>query len=192
MARILIVAGDGNTPDLEYAAYRMREEQFQVTIVAPKKKRLHVIFYQQEPGCETQIERPWYPIDADAAFDEIDPSAFDALLLPGGRAPLYLRNIARCVEIVRHFVESDKPIGAICRGPLILLEAGVKGRRLTGSNLIRLSVDLSGCTYVEERREAIVDGNIVTATETYYFYNWIRAFLIMLRERGHMPGERST
>ena len=191
MARILIVAGDGNTPDLEYAAYRMREEKFQVTIAAPKKKRLHVVFYQLETGWDTHVERPWYPIDADAAFDEIDPSAFDALLLPGGRAPLYLRNIARCVDIVRHFVESDKPIGAICRGPLILLEAGVKGRRLTGSNLIKPSVDLGGCTYVEEPREAVVDRNIVTATETHYFHAWIRAFLLILRERGHMARERS-
>ena len=191
MARILVVTGDGCTPDMEYAVFRMREEKFQVTIAAPKKKRLHVVFYQQEQGWDIHIERPWYPMNADAALDEIDPSAFDALLLPGGRAPLYLRNITRCVEIVRHFVESDKPIGAICRGPLILLEAGVKGRRLTGSYLIKSRVVLSGCTYVEARGDAVADGNIVTVTGSPYYHVWIRAFLLMLKEPGHLPKERS-
>ncbi|MBI2210735.1 MAG: DJ-1/PfpI family protein [Deltaproteobacteria bacterium] len=144
MTRILIVTGDGSTPDLDYAVFRMREEGFDVTIAAPKKKRLHVVIHQQEEGWDTYVERPWYAMDADASFDEIDPATFDGLLLPGGRAPEQIRNIERCVEIVRHFVDSDKPIGAICRGPLVLLEAGLKGRRLTGNSLIKPRVAIRG------------------------------------------------
>ena len=192
MARILIVTGDGCTPDLDYAVFRMREESLHVTVAAPKKKRLYVVFHQQEEGWDNGIERPWYITDADASLDEIDPSTFDALLLPGGRAPVYLRNIDRCTEVVRHFVEGNKPIAAICRGPLILLAAGVKGRRLTGSSLIKPRVTIGGCTYVEARGEAVTDGNIVTVTGRPYYHVWIRAFLSMLRHSGHLPGVRSA
>jgi PfpI family intracellular protease len=120
-------------------------------------------------------------MDADASFDEIDPSTFDGLLLPGGRAPEHIRNIERCVELVRHFVETNKPIGAICRGPLVLLEAGVKGRRLTGNSLIKPRVAMRGAIYVESRGEAVVDGNIVTVIGRPYYHVWIRAFLSLLR-----------
>jgi protease I len=159
----------------------MREEGFDVTIAAPKKKRLHVVIHQQEPGWDTYVEMPWYAMDADASFDDIDPSGYDGLLLPGGRAPEQIRNIDRCVELVRHFVETNKPIGAICRGPLVLLEAGVKGRRLTGNSLIKPRVAMRGCTYVESRGEAVVDGNIATVNGRPYYHVWIRTFLSMLR-----------
>lgn len=192
MARILIVTGDGCTPELDYAVFRMREERFEVTLAAPKKKRLHVILHQQEPGWDTYVERPWYAWDADASLDEIDPSTFDALLLPGGRAPESLRNMKRCQEIVRHFVEGNKPIGAIGHGPLILPEAGVKGRRLTGDSLIKPRITMGGCTYVESRGEAVVDGNIVTVTGRPYYHVWIRAFLFMLKERGIYSAKRGT
>lgn len=192
MPRILVVTGDGCTPDLDYAVFRMREERFPVTVSAPKKKRLHVVFHQQEQDWDTYVEKPWYAMDADASFDEIDPATFDALLLPGGRAPLYLRNLERCIKIVRHFVESKKPIAAICRGPVILLEAGVKGRRLTGASLIKPRITMCGCTYVDARGEAVVDGNIVTVTGRPYYHVWIRAFLSMLREAGHLVRERSA
>jgi PfpI family intracellular protease len=189
MTRILVVTGDGSTPDLDYGVFRMREEGFDVTIAAPKKKRLHVVMHQQEEGWDTYRERPWYAMDADASFDEIDPSTYDGLLLPGGRAPEHIRNIERCVEIARHFVESDKPIGAICRGPLVLLEAGLKGRRVTGNSLIRPRVAVRGCAYVESRGEAVVDGNIVTVPGRPYYHVWIRAFLSMLRGKPVYTGK---
>ena len=192
MTRILIVTGDGCTPDMDYAMFRMREERFQVTVAAPKKKRLHVVFHQQEEGWHTYIERPWYATDADASLDEIDPSQFDALILPGGRAPWYLRNIDRCIQIVRHFLDTGKPIAAICRGPLILLEAGVKGKRLTGSSLIKPRVTVCGCTYVEGRGEAVIDGNIVTVSGRPYYHVWIRAFLSMLNDKAQSRKQRSA
>lgn len=192
MAEILVVTMDGCGPDLDYAVYRMREEKLHVTVAALKKKRLHVVLHQQESGWDTYIERPWYATDPDASLEEVDPSKFDALLLPGGRAPEHLRNVDRCQEIVRHFVESDKPIGAICRGPLILLEAGVKGRRMTGLSLIKPRVALRGCTYVETRGEAVFDGNIVTVSGRPYYHVWIRAFLSLLKERDLYSGGTST
>ncbi|MCC6890995.1 MAG: DJ-1/PfpI family protein [Hyphomicrobiales bacterium] len=189
MTSILIITADGCTPELDYAVFRMREEKFKVTIAAPKKRRLHVVLHQQEAGWDTYAELPWYTMDADAALDAIDPTKFDALLLPGGRAPEDLRNMESCVGIVRHFIESNKPIGAISRGPLILLEAGLRdtGRRLTGLSLIKPRVVLNGCTYVDARDEAVVDGNIVTVTDRPYYHVWIRAFLSLLRGTRFLP-----
>jgi PfpI family intracellular protease len=179
--KILIITADGCTPELDYAVFRMREEQFDVTIAAPKKRRLHVVIHQQEAGWDTYAETPWYTMDADAALDDIDPSSYDGLLLPGGRAPEDLRNLASVVRITRHFLDNNKPIGAISRGPLILLEAGVKGRRLTGHIHIKPRVALAGATYVDARDEAVVDGNIVTVTDRPYYHVWIREFLALVR-----------
>jgi putative intracellular protease/amidase len=194
MTNILIITADGCTPELDYAVFRMREEQFKVTIAAPKKRRLHVVLHQQEPGWDTYAELPWYTWNVDATLDEIDPAAFDGLLLPGGRAPEDLRHNESCVRIVRHFLESNKPIGAISRGPLILLESGLRGtgRRLTGLSLIKPRVLLNGCTYVDARDEAVVDGNIVTVTDRPYYHVWIRAFLSLLRGTSPLPQKVSN
>jgi putative intracellular protease/amidase len=183
MARILVISGDGGGADLDYAMFRMREEGFEVTLAAPRVKRLHILLFQQEEGWDTYKEMPWYAWDAEVALDEVEPSKFDGLLLPGGRAPWYLRTTKRCLEIVRHFIDTDKPIAAIDRGPLILLDAGLKGRRLTGSTLIGTRVPPYGCTYLDARGEAVVDGNIVTVTGRPYHHVWIREFLSLLNKR---------
>lgn len=187
MARILIIAGDGSSAGhLGYAVDRMLEEGFEVTVAAPVKKPLITVVHELEGGMSTYIERPGYIMQADASLDEIDPSTFAALLLPGGRAPEYLRNVKRCIEVVRHFVEHDKPIGTICHGPLILA-AAVKGRRMTGVDFIKPDIIASGNTWVDARHEAVIDGNIVSTWLTPYYYVWIREFLSLLRKRGIKP-----
>jgi protease I len=183
MARILVISGDGGGESIDYAMFRMREEGHQVTLAAPRKKRLHILFFQQEVGWDTYREMPWYAWDADMPLEEVDPTSYDGLLLPGGRAPWYLRTTPRCLEIVRHFLEADKPIAAIDRAPLILLDAGIKGRTITGSPLISTRVPPYGCTYRDSRGEALVDGNIVTVTGRPYHHVWIREFLSLLNKR---------
>jgi protease I len=188
MTSVLIITADGCTPDLDYAVFRLREEQhIKVTVAAPQRKRLHGVTHQQEGDWDTYVEMPWYRMAPDAALDEIDPSAFDALVIPGGRAPEFLRNLESCIKIVRHFVENNKPIAAICRGPIILLEAGLKARRLTGNSLIKPRVAMAGCTYVDARDEAVVDGNIVTVTGRPYYHVWMRAFLSVLKREHVRP-----
>lgn len=187
MARILIIAADGSSAGhLDYARLRMLEEGYDVTVAAPVKKPLTTVVHEMEEGFSTYVERPGYIINPDASLDEIDPFTFDALLLPGGRAPEYLRNIKRCIDIVRHFIENDKPIGSICHSPLILA-AAVTGRRMTGVDFIKPDIIASGNTWVETRSEFVVDGNIVTAWVTPFYYVWIREFLSMLKQRGIKP-----
>jgi protease I len=192
MARVLIVAGDGSGPELEYGVFRMREEGMHVTVAAPVKKPLFVVFHQQEEGWDHGIERPWYVTKADAAFEDVDPAQYDGLLLPGGRAPVYLRNFDHCNRIVQHFMQSTKPISAICRGPIVLVGAGARGRRFTGNPLIRPRVEMGGCTFVETRGEPIRDGNVVTISGRPYYHVWIREFLKMLRTPGRAALRRSA
>lgn len=192
MARILILARDGTVSDhLDYAYFRMLEEGFDVTIAAPEKRDLRTAIHQASAGEYIYThERQGYLTPADASFAEIDPAAFDGLLLPGGRGPEYLRNDALCVAIVRHFVESGKPIGAICHGPLLLVAAGVSGRRMTCTDDSAIELVEAGNRFVPARGKAenepdhVVDGNIVTVRRRPFHYVWIREFLNLLAGRG--------
>jgi protease I len=190
MSGVLIITGDGGGPEAEYGLFRMREEGIKVTIAAPAKKTLLTVFQQQEPGWDHGIESPWYPLRADAVFDDIDPAPYDGLLLPGGRAPVYLRNYPRCIEIIQHFLDARKPISAICRGPILLVSAGAKGIRMTGHPLIRPRLKIGSCKFVDTRGEPVREGHIVTVSGRPYQHVWIREFLALLREkrRSHLQG----
>ncbi|MEU1934400.1 DJ-1/PfpI family protein [Streptomyces coeruleorubidus] len=192
MARVLIIASDGTAIDhLDYAYFRMLEEGFEVTIAAPRKGQVKSSVHWGGPDTYHYcIERPGYVLPAHASFDEIDPTEYDGLLLPGGRAPEFLRNDERCVSIVRHFIESEKPVASLCHGPLLLLAAGVTGRRMACADDIAVDVTTSKNTYVENKGEIpgqpdhVVDGNIVTARGWWHYHSWVREFLNLLQERG--------
>lgn len=192
MPKVLIISGDGAGPELEYGLFRMREERICVTVAAPAKKTLFTVFVQQEPGWDQGIERPWYPTRADAAFDDINAADFDGLLLPGGRAPVYLRNFPRCIELIQHFLDNNKPVAAICRGPILLVSAGVNGKRMAGHPYIRPRLEMGGCTFVESKGEPVREGNIVTVSGRPYQHVWVREFLSLLRKQGRTELRRSA
>jgi protease I len=73
-----------------------------------------------EPGYDTYSEKPGYSWDADVAFADVDPTEYAAIVVPGGRAPEYIRNNPDCVRIVRHFFEKEKPVAQLCHAPLVL------------------------------------------------------------------------
>lgn len=184
MARILIIAGDcSSSGQLQYSVYRMLEEGFVVTLAAPTRKGLFTVIDQREEGWDYDTEKRGYTLWPDASFNEVDPPLYDALILPGWRAAEALRNIPRCIVIVRHFLENNKPIACICQGPRILIAAGVKGRRMTGLDMIKPDIIASGNTWVDAGSEAVIDGNIVTVSRRPYYYVWMRAFLSLLKER---------
>jgi protease I len=183
MTRILIIAGDfTSSGQLQYSYYRMKEEDFDVTIAALEKKRLNTVIDMREEGWDLDTERRGYAFDSDMTFAEVDPTTFDALILPGWRAIEYLRNNERCVEIVRHFVEANKPIAAIDQAPRLLIAAGVRGRRMTGIEMIKIEIARAN-TYVDAGSEPVVDRNIVTVSRRPYYDVWMREFMSMLKER---------
>jgi protease I len=185
MPRILIITGDfSSSGQLQYSVYRMLEAGFVVTLAAPTRKGLYTVIDQREEGWDYDLEKRGYTLWPDASFNEVDPPLYDGLILPGWRAAEALRNLNRCIVIVRHFVENNKPIASICQGARILIAAGVKGRRMTGLPMIKPDIVASGNTWVDAGGEAVVDGNIVTVSGRPYYHVWMRSFLSMLRERG--------
>src|SRR5581483_1717914 len=103
-----------------------------------------------------------YGLDADLTFDDVTPGDFDAVLLLGGRAPEYLRNNAKVLDIVREFDRQGKWIFGICHGVQILAAAGVaRGKRVTCYEHVRWEAEQGGATFVPE--QAVWDGKMLTA-----------------------------
>ncbi|HEX6983798.1 MAG TPA: DJ-1/PfpI family protein, partial [Planctomycetaceae bacterium] len=99
-------------------------------------------------GDQTYSEKPGHNFTLNATFDEVDESGYDALVVPGGRAPEYIRLNERVLAIVRHFAQKDKPIAAVCHGLLVLSAAGVlKGRSCTAYPACGPDVVAGGGTY---------------------------------------------
>jgi protease I len=136
-------------------------------------------------GDQTYTEKTGHGFTLNAAFDRIDPSTYDALVVPGGRAPEYLRLNPNVLEIARHFARENKPIAAICHGLQLLSAAGVlKGKRCTAYPACGPEVTSGGGEYVEVAvTEAVVDGNLVTAPAWPAHPTWLAEFLQLLGTR---------
>lgn len=135
-------------------------------------------------GHQTYSEKPGHRFAITADFAAIDASDYDALVLPGGRAPEYLRLNAQVLSVVRHFAEANKPLAAICHGPQILVAAGVlEGRECSSYPACGPEIESAGGKYVSPAAtmdSAHVDGNLVTAPAWPAHPAWMRAFLKML------------
>jgi len=112
-------------------------------------------------------------------------SEYDALVIPGGRAPEYLRLNARVLDVVRHFANAKKPIAAICHGAQLLAAANViKGRRVSCYPACSPEVELAGATYAAiPVDDAVTDGNLVTAPAWPAHPAWLGQFLAVLGTR---------
>ncbi len=135
-------------------------------------------------GDQTYSEKRGHNFRLNATFADLDPADYDALVIPGGRAPEYLRLNDAVLSIVQHFSVAEKPIAAICHGPQVLAAAGVlKGKSCSAYPAVRPEVEMNGGTYVaadETFENAYVDGNLVTAPAWPAHPAWIRAFLKVL------------
>lgn len=183
--QILIITGDGGECyEALYAVHRLREEGWSPMVAAPSKRRLHLVMHDFEPGWDTYVERPGYGLEADIAFDEIRTSDYAAILILGGRAPEYLRNDRRLLEIVREFDSTGKWIFAICHGVQILGAAGViSGKRVTCYEHVRLEAEQAGGAFVTD--QAVRDGHIVTAQTWQSHPEFYREVFACLRAPEH-------
>jgi len=136
-------------------------------------------------GDQTYSEKPGHNFTLNATFDEVQAEDYDALVIPGGRAPEYIRLNGRVLEIVRHFAEADKPIAAICHGPQVLAAAGVlEGRGCSAYPAVGPDVRGVGGEYAEIGvDQAHVDGNLVTAPAWPAHPDWLAKFLQVLGTR---------
>jgi len=136
-------------------------------------------------GDQTYSEKRGHNFALNAAFDEVRPESYDALLIPGGRAPEYIRLNHRVLEIVRHFAQAGKPIAAICHGAQLLAAAGVlDGKACSCYPAVSPDVQRAGGRYVDlPMDQAHVDGNLVTAPAWPAHPAWLARFLKVLGTR---------
>ena len=184
-AKLLLLAGDF-VEDYEimvpFQALQMVGHP--VAAVCPGKRKgeqVRTAIHDFE-GDQTYTEKRGHNFTMNATFDDIDVTAYDALVVPGGRAPEYLRLNARVLEIIRHFDQTNKPIAALCHGPQLLAAAGIlKGRRLNAYPACAPEVQLAGGTFVTlDFSDAVVDGKLVTGPAWTAHPAWLRKFLEVL------------
>ncbi|WP_436936356.1 DJ-1/PfpI family protein [Halovenus marina] len=129
-------------------------------------------------GDQTYLEERGHNFELTATMDEVDPTEYDALCVPGGRAPEYLRTYDEVIEAVQHFFEANKPVASICHGPQILAAAGVlDGYEMTAYPAVRAEVEAAGCSWVDG---VVRDRNLVTGQAWPDHPEWLAEFLDLL------------
>lgn len=184
-ARLLMIVGDF-AEDYEtmvpFQALQMVGHT--VDAVCPGKKagqQVRTAIHDFE-GDQTYTEKRGHNFTLNATFDDVHPEDYDGLVLPGGRAPEYLRLDPKVLDMVRHFARENKPIAAICHAAQILSAAGVVGgKRLSCYPACSPEVELAGGNFASvEMTEAVVDGNLVTAPAWPAHPQWLAKFLPVL------------
>lgn len=158
-----------------------------VHAVAPEKKAGdHILTAIHDfEGAQTYIEKPGHRFTLNATLADIQPEKYDALVIPGGRGPEYLRMHASVVALVRHFTGSGKPVAAICHGAQLLAATGdIRGRTLSAYPACQVEVELAGAIYANiPVDQAVTDGPFVTAPAWPAHPAWIAQFLTVLGTR---------
>ena len=166
--KVLIISADGfEDPELLAPQQRMKEEGIDVDIASLVRGPIK--------------GKHGYEVEANLAIDEVRPQDYDALILPGGKAPATLRQSGTVLDVVRAFFDAGKPISAICHGPQILISAGVlTGRFATCYATVVEELRAAGARY--QKSDVVVDGNIVTSRQPADLPAFLRETLKKLRE----------
>jgi deglycase len=189
MPKVLILAGDAaESLEVLYPYQRLLEDGYEVEIAAPSKKKLQFVVHDFVDGYDTYTEKPGYTWDADLAFADVDPAGYAAVVVPGGRAPEYIRNDAHFQGIIKHFFDKEKPVAQLCHAPLALAAAGVlEGRRTAAYPALEPDVKAAGAEFVDGA--GVVDGVMVSARAWPDHPSWMREFMRVFRQ--HAPVERA-
>ena len=183
--KILVLAGD-YVEDYEIIVpfHALQMVGHIVHVVCPGKKAGEFVptSIHDFEGDQTYTEKRGHNFALNATFDQLKPEDYDALMIPGGRAPEYIRMNTRVLEIVRYFMKENKPVAAICHAPQVLAAAGVlKGRKCSSYPATSPDVALAGGTYVDVGMvDAVVDGNLVTGPAWPALHSWLAKFLAVL------------
>jgi len=185
--KILMIVGDYVEDYEAMVPYQMLEMVgHKVDTICPRKKAGDTVktAVHDGEGDQTFAERVGHAFAINTDFDGVKGVDYDALLLPGGRAPEYIRLNKKVIELTKHFAETDKPIAAVCHGIQVLMAADVlKGKTCIGYPTLKPDALLAGAIWGEVEKDlanACVDGNLVTAPAWPAHPAWIRAFLKVL------------
>jgi len=182
--RILMIVGDYVEDYEAMVPYQMLlMVGHQVDVVCPGKKPGQSVTtaVHDFEGEQTYSEKRGHNFRITADFEAIEPAGYDGLVIPGGRAPEYLRLNPKVIELVRHFATADKPIASICHGQQMLAAADVlEGKSCMAYPAIRPDIERAGARYIEADEaftNAHADGNLVTAAAWPAHPAWMRRFL---------------
>lgn len=181
--KVLIITGDaGESLEVMYPYQRLLEEGYDVEIAALSKKKLQFVVHDFVDGFDTYTEKLGYTWPADLAFKDVDPSDYVALVIPGGRAPEYLRNDKDVQRIVSHFFTQDNPIAHLCHGALIMASStSLKGRSMAAYPALEPDVIAAGATFIDGG--GVVDGTMVSARAWPDHPSWMREFIKVLKQK---------
>ncbi|WP_199444351.1 DJ-1/PfpI family protein [Umezawaea beigongshangensis] len=180
MARVLILTADAAEElDSMYPIFRLREGGHEAVVAAPTTRAVKLVVHDFEPGCDAYTEKPGHLLPVDLAFGDVAPEEYDGLVIPGGRAPEYIRTSPDVDRVVRHFFDHGLPVGTICHGPQVPAALGLlRGRTTAAYPPLRADVELAGATFVDE--PDVVDGAMVSCRGWPDLPLWSRAFMRVL------------
>lgn len=186
--KILMLVGDfGEDYEIMVPFQALQAVGHTVHAVCPEKKAGDLIAtaIHDFEGQQTYSEKRGHNFTLNATFADTQAEQYDALVIPGGRAPEYLRLDARVIAMVQHFFAARKPVAAICHGAQLLAAAKVlAGRKCSAYPACRAEVELAQGSYAEIAiTAAITDGNLVTAPAWPAHPDWIAQFLQVLGTR---------
>jgi protease I len=186
--KILMICGDfGEDYETMVPFQALQAVGHVVHAVAPDKKAGDYVTMaiHDFDGAQTYSEKPGHRFTLNASFADIRAENYDALVVPGGRAPEYLRMNSQVVAMTRHFLEANKPVAAICHGAQLLAATGlIEGRKVSAYPACQVEVELAGAEYMGiPVDQAVTDGNLVTAPAWPAHPAWIAQFLAVLGTR---------
>lgn len=166
MKALILAENDFEDLELFYPYHRLKEEGIDV-LVASSQKELR--------------GKRGYPLKTDLQYDEVDPEEFQILVIPGGKSPERVRLQPRAVEIVKHFFEKNKPVAIICHGVQVLISAGVvKNRKIACWYGVKDDLIAAGGEFVDG---VAVDGNLVSARHPGDLAEWMKKFIVLLKDK---------
>ncbi|WP_132058692.1 DJ-1/PfpI family protein [Halorussus amylolyticus] len=179
--QLLMIVGDfGEDYEIMVPFQALQAVGHEVDAVCPEKDEGDTVktAVHDFRGDQTYVESRGHNFALTASMDEVDPTGYDGLVLPGGRAPEYLRTHDEVLDAVRHFFEEDKPVAAICHAAQILAAADViGGRTCSAYSALESDVEGAGGEYYDG---VTTDGNLVTGRDWSDHVEWIAQFLDVL------------
>ena len=178
---VLLVIGDGTEVLDTMGPYYRLGEDYRVALAAPEVGSYNTVIHELTPGWDITQERLGYRLESDISFRDVVPDDYVALVLPGGRAPEYLRYDEDLIRITQSFFAQEKPVASICHGVEILGVADVlRGREVTTIPKCRYDVEVCGGIYLDE--PVVRCGNLVCARGKKDISPWMRVFVPMIEE----------